>query len=80
MNRIEPIGESREISAIYDIADVKEIRPDLTESQAWEALKLAWARNNPGIVITLDAIDAAANMLYGWPPLHGEAEGGGHVQ
>jgi hypothetical protein len=80
MHCIERIGESRGIFDTLEVADVEKIRPDLTESQAWEALKLAQAHTGPGAGITFDAIDRAADFLYGWPPRAVEAQGGCHGQ
>jgi hypothetical protein len=80
MHCIEQTQQNHCLSGATEIADVGYIRPDLSESQAWEALKLAQARSGPGAGITFEAIDRAAHFLYGWPPLAAEAQGGSHAR
>ena len=73
MTYLELAGNTRTITCLPAAADVREVRADLTDSQAWEALKLAHGGNHSAGGLTADAIDRAVHTLYGWPQQPAEA-------
>lgn len=65
----------REIAHIWGIEDVLDVRPDLTDDQAWEVLKLCGDQLDSEFGLTWDSIDRAATQLY---PQSDETSGGSH--
>jgi hypothetical protein len=54
----------RSITITWDTSDVQEVRPDLTDDQAWEVLCLAKAEHDANIGINWDILDYWAAYLY----------------
>jgi hypothetical protein len=71
------LEEERKIAVIWTIAHVKEMRPDLSDDQAWEVLKLCRARWGSCQGIDWQTITGTADDLYPRPALqhwHGHLE------
>ena len=64
----------RQIAAIWGIDDVKAVRPELTDQQAWEVLKLVDRRHDAEVGINWVALQCAAEELYGDAPDTDEPE------
>ena len=69
----EALTACRLIAATWGIKDVLEIRPDLSEEQAWEVLEEAKRRHDAGIGITWDVLQIHAENLFGRAPSKAEA-------
>lgn len=64
----EVLEEQRQIAILFTIDDVKEIRPDLTDDQAWQVLKNCRTRFRQCQSIDCEAIQMHTQELYGPPP------------
>ncbi|MFL5285239.1 MAG: hypothetical protein ACJ8AW_30750, partial [Rhodopila sp.] len=60
--------ENRQIAVTWCIEDVKEVRPDLTDEQAWQVLQQAKQEHDAGIGINWDVLKCHAQMLFGDVP------------
>jgi hypothetical protein len=67
------LEERRQIAAIWGIEDVQEIRPDLTDEQAWEVLQYAGGSHDATIGIDWDVLACHAETLFGTAPETDEA-------
>jgi hypothetical protein len=70
----ELLAHNREIAAIWCVDDVQELRPDLSEDQAWEVLQLADRRWDSEFGITWTTIEIIAQELFGDAPETAHAE------
>ena len=68
------LAERRQIAAVWSIEDVQQLRPDLTEDQAWEVLQQVDRRHDCGFGITWLTVEIAAEELLGDAPETGGAE------
>jgi hypothetical protein len=59
------LAARRQIAAGWSIEDVQEIRPDLTDEQAWEVLQAVERNHDATIGINWDVLDYHADELYG---------------
>ncbi|HWG42673.1 MAG TPA: hypothetical protein VN688_07795 [Gemmataceae bacterium] len=64
----ELLASRRKIAAIWCMEDVLEVRPDLTEKQAWEVLEQVERRRDATIGITWDTLEMVAEDLFGSAP------------
>jgi hypothetical protein len=62
----------REIAIVWCIADVKAVRPDLSEDQCWEVLQEVWRKHDANHGVTWQTIEDAADRLYGAPERAGD--------
>jgi hypothetical protein len=62
------LAKRRQIAVIWCVADVLEIRPDLSGNQAWEVLQAAKDQHDAGIGINWDVLTCHADMLFGTAP------------
>ena len=62
------LSERREIAIIWSIEDVTEVRPDLSEDQAWEVLQLIRRRHDANLGVTWLTLEYAADTLFGDEP------------
>ncbi len=62
------LAERRQIAHIWGIEDVQEVRPDLSEAQAWEVLQHVDHHKDAGLGITWLTLEMAAEMLFGDAP------------
>jgi hypothetical protein len=69
------LAQRRQIAVVWSIDDVQELRPDLTDDQAWEVLERASDEHDAGIGITWSVLECHAEMLFGDAPETDEAEG-----
>ena len=58
----------REIAAGWSIEDVQEIRPDLTDEQAWDVLQAVLQHHDATIGINWDVLQYHADKLFGDAP------------
>ena len=72
LNRLHT--DRKEIASVWMIDDVLEIRPDLTEEQAWDVLREAERRHDATIGINWDVLHYHAQSLFGDAPKDGEAD------
>ncbi len=69
-------AERRQIVCLWGIEDVQEIRPDLSDDEAWEVLQSVSRFYDGGNGINRDVLDYHAEMLFGdAPDQDDEAEG-----
>jgi hypothetical protein len=65
----------RMIAAVWSVEDVREIRPDLTDEQAWRVLQEVERRQDATLGITWDTLEWVAGDLFGDAPETDDAEG-----
>src|SRR5271157_4794749 len=64
----------QEISITWSTEDVHEVRPDLTEDQAWQVLQAAKEHHDATIGINWSVLECHAEMLFGYAPETDKAE------
>jgi hypothetical protein len=62
------LAERRQIADIWSIEDVQEVRPDLTDDQAWEVLQRAERKCDAEFGITWTTLEIIAEDLFGDAP------------
>jgi hypothetical protein len=62
------LAEHHQIAAIWGIEDVKSIRPDLSDEQAWEVLQTVDHDKDAELGITWFTLEMAAKDLFGDAP------------
>ena len=62
---LQLLAKHRKIAAIWCIEDVKAIRPDLTEDQAWEILQQVESSHDAENGITWTTLETIADDLFG---------------
>ena len=67
------LAPRRQIASIWSIGDVQEVRPDLTDDQAWEVLQQVERAHDATIGINWDVLSCHADMLHGDAPESNEA-------
>jgi hypothetical protein len=68
------LAERKQIAASWSVEDVQEIRPDLTEDQAWEVLQEVGRRHHAEIGINWQVLECFAEALFGPAPEASETE------
>ncbi|HJT77881.1 MAG TPA: hypothetical protein VJ739_11830 [Gemmataceae bacterium] len=68
------LAKRRQIAAIWSVEDVRHVRPDLTDEQAWEVLQRVGRRHDAETGITWLTLEYSAEELFG-PNLEADAEG-----
>ena len=71
----ELLAEHRQIANIWDTHDVRQLRPDLDEKQAWKVLQTVadrLARSDCNVGITCGTVKIIAQDLFGDAPELGE--------
>jgi hypothetical protein len=58
-------AERHQIAIVWSIEDVRVVRPDLTDDQAWEVLQQAERHHDASIGITWDTLECVADDLFG---------------
>ena len=61
------LDRRRQIASIWCIEDVQEVRPDLTDQEAWEVLKAADHYHDATIGINWEVLSSHAELLFGEP-------------
>lgn len=64
----ELLAGRKQIALVWSIDDVQEVRPDLTEKQAWKALQEVERRHDATIGVTWDTLEIIAENLFGDAP------------
>ncbi len=59
------LAQSQQIGIVWSIEDVQEVRPDLTNAQAWEVLQLVERCHDANFGVSWDTLDMAAQTLFG---------------
>jgi len=62
------LARRMQIAVIWDIEDVQEVRPDLTDEQAWEVLQQIDRHHDATLGINWDMLECTADMLFGDAP------------
>lgn len=62
------LAERHQIAVIWSVEDVQEVRPDLSDEQAWQVLQNADRRHDATIGINWDTLECHADMLFGAAP------------
>ena len=70
------LAERQQVAIVWCIEDVQAVRPDLTNEQAWEVLKLAERYHDANIGINWDVLSCHADSRFGDEPDSDAAEGG----
>jgi hypothetical protein len=65
---VEALEEHRQVAVIWTTDHVRGIRPDLTDDQCWEVLKLCRARWGSCQAIDWETIEKTAGELFGPKP------------
>jgi hypothetical protein len=58
------LAQHRKIAVIWCTDDVMELRPDLSEDQAWEVLQLAMDKHDASYGIDWTTLEIFAEVLY----------------
>jgi len=58
------LAERRQIAVIWSIEDVQEVRPDLTDDQAWAVLQTVERRHDANIGVSWDVLQCQADLLF----------------
>lgn len=74
---LQLLAKHRKIAAIWCIEDVKAIRPDLTDDQAWELLQQVQGSHDADNGITWTTLETSADDLFGSSTETDEDEEGG---
>lgn len=62
------LAKRKQIAVLWNIDDVLTLRPDLSDSQAWQVLLAAKAAHDRRFGINSDVLEVTAETLYGPPP------------
>ena len=62
------LAERSQIAIIWSIEDVQEVRPDLSQDQAWEVLQVVSRRHDATLGVTWETLDYASQSLFGDAP------------
>ena len=60
------LAERRKIAIIWSIEDVQEVRPDLSDEQAWEALQAVKNNHDATVGINWLTLEMVAEDLFGY--------------
>ena len=72
------LAKQQQIAIIWGIDDVKSVRPDLSDEQAWEALKFAHRGHDASFGLNWECLESAAEALYGLADESTASNGGDH--
>jgi hypothetical protein len=61
------LAERGEIAILWSIEDVKTVRPDLTEVQAWQVLTQAERRHDADVGISWHTLECLADNIFPIP-------------
>ena len=64
----EIAAKRRQIAMLWSVEDVQEVRPDLTDDQAWEVLQRAHRQHDATIGINWDTLQIWADEMFDAPP------------
>ena len=69
----ELLAKRKQIAVIWSIEDVQQVRPDLTDDQAWQVLVDVDRRNDAELGINWQTLEYVAELLFGEAPESDEA-------
>jgi len=72
------LAEHREIAVVWATEDVRQVRPDLTDDQAWVVLRQVYLNHDCELGITWLTLEDAADDLFGPAPDEAEEAVAGH--
>jgi hypothetical protein len=67
------LADRKQIAAVWSVEDVQQVRPDLTDEQAWEVLQEVDRARNAEFGINWQTLELAAEDLFGDAPETDEA-------
>jgi hypothetical protein len=67
------LADRKQIALIWSIEDVQEVRPDLTDKQAWEVLQQVKSHHDATLGVTWETLEWVAQDLFGDAPETGHA-------
>jgi len=70
----EVLAKNRQIAIIWSIEDVQEVRPDLSEDQAWEVLQAVRSDHDATLGVSWETLEYEAQRLFGHAPDHGDEQ------
>lgn len=73
INIYELLAKRKQIAVIWSIEDVQQVRPDLTDDQAWQVLLEVDRRNDAEHGINWQTLEYVAKQLFGDAPESNEA-------
>jgi hypothetical protein len=62
------LAEEKKIAVIWTTADVRRIRPDLSEDQAWEVLQKSCSKHDANVGINWATLETFAAFIFGPAP------------
>jgi hypothetical protein len=68
------LAKRHQIAVTWCVADVLEVRPDLSDNEAWEVLQTAKKYHDCDCGITWDTLRIHADYLFGTTPETDDAE------
>jgi hypothetical protein len=68
------LAERKQIAVVWCTEDVQEVRPDLTDDQAWEVLQNVRRNHDATSGVTWETLEIVAQMLFGDAPEPNEEE------
>jgi hypothetical protein len=63
----QELARAGAIAVLWRVADVREVRPDLTWAQAWQVLQAIQQDHASGLGICWNTLNAVADELFGEP-------------
>jgi hypothetical protein len=69
------LADRKQIALIWSIDDVQDVRPDLTDDQAWEVLRQVKSDHDATIGVTFETLEWVAQDLFGDAPETDDAGG-----
>ncbi len=69
----ELLAKRKQIAVIWSTKDVQQVRPDLTDDQAWQVLVEVERRNDAELGINWQTLEHIAELLFGGAPESDEA-------
>ena len=58
------LAKQRQIAIVWSIEDVHEVRPDLSDEQAWLVLETCKRNHDANVGITWDTLEITADYLF----------------
>jgi len=62
------LASRKQVAAIWSIEDVQQVRPDLTDEQAWEVLYQVGRKHDAEYGISWTTLECMADLLFGTAP------------
>jgi hypothetical protein len=59
------LAANREIALIWEIADVQQVRPDLSDDQCWEVLQQVFHEHDADLGVSWTTLLCKADELFG---------------